>query len=61
MSKQAHPGSKQSEQVAVWTPWGIQSVPQADSRLASVRRMVRKVQEKAALQAPKVRKPALNS
>jgi len=61
MSKQAHPGSKQSEQVAAWTPWGIQSVPQADSRLASVRRMVRKAQEQAVLQAQRARKPALSN
>ena len=31
--------------VTVWTPWGEQRVPRADSRTASLRRMVKRLRD----------------
>jgi hypothetical protein len=48
MTKHARTNELKNATVTVWTPWGMQSVPKADSHLASVRRIIRKAKDGAA-------------
>lgn len=61
MSKHVFNGTNSGNQVTVWTPWGAQSVPHADSKLASVRRLVRKAKEQAASHRTDKRKRLLDA
>jgi hypothetical protein len=46
MTNERHESSERdAPMVTVWTPWGEQHVPRADSRAASLQRMVRRMRE----------------
>ncbi|HEV7255518.1 MAG TPA: hypothetical protein VGN97_20755 [Mesorhizobium sp.] len=46
MKNERHESSERdTPMVTVWTPWGEQHVPRADSRPASLKRMVRRMRD----------------
>lgn len=50
MKKERHESSERdTPTVTVWTPWGEQPVPRADSRPASLKRMVQRMRDTEAV------------